>query len=686
MQTTSEMLHVALIGNPNSGKSTLFNALTGLKQRTGNFPGVTVEKLSGRARLSQGPGKPSQTVNFIDLPGTYSLFPKSPDEEESLLALLDTQQPDAPDLVLVVLDASNLDRSLLLATQVIDAELPTALVVNMMDLLDHSGYTLDLERMSQELKVPVFGLSAREKTGLHALRLFLASYHPSQSEITPYYRFLLEHNYHWLRGRLPASVLGKGPEADLNDPMGWQSRDSLERFRRIDALLKHCRSHHDPVKAFSLTAKIDDVVTHPVWGFLVFLGVLLLIFQAIFSWSAIPMDWIDSGFAELGSWLERTLPQGSFSDLIAKGVIPGLGGIFMFIPQIAILFAFIALLEDSGYMARVSFIMDRLLRRFGINGKSIIPLISGVACAVPAILSARTIKNTRERLLTIFITPLMSCSARLPVYTLLVAVAVPETESGMFNTRGLILLGLYMMGFLAALLTALLMKFWVKSRERSIFIMELPVYRMPQGRVVFSAMFEKVKVFVVDAGKIIVAISVVLWMLSSYSLPGRFEALEKHYQSEAVIQQLGAEQAKQTLESEKLRNSYAGILGRTIEPVIQPLGFDWKIGIALVTSLAAREVFVGTMATIYSAGDADEESVALRDIMRNDTWHGTPKPLFSFATSMALMVFYAFAMQCISTLAVVKRETGSWKWPLLQFFWFGALAWVSAFLVQIWLG
>lgn len=678
MAQTNDVLHVALVGNPNCGKSTLFNALTGLNQKTGNFPGVTVEKHSGKVRLNSGPGKPSRTVNFIDLPGTYSLFPKSPDEEETLLALLDRSQADAPDLVLLVVDASNLKRSLLLATQVIDTGIPVALALNMVDLLEDSGLSANHEALQEWLGVPVLPLSARGKTGLSKLRQYLAAAQPKAYTETAYVDNLLATTLPKLTKPAPAALLEKsrsGKEIDIR-------QDTLERYTRIEAGLNKVLVETKPLKALAVTHIIDRFLTHPVMGLLAFLGVMLLIFQAIFSWSEAPMNLIDGAFSKASDWLEQTLPPGAFSDLITQGIVPGLGGIVIFIPQIAILFGFIAILEDSGYMARVSFLLDKLLRPFGLNGKSVIPLISSVACAVPSIMSARTIKHSRERLLTIFITPLISCSARLPVYTLLIAIAVPESEGGTFNTRGLILMALYLLGFLAALLTALLMKFWMKTRERSMFIMEMPIYRLPQWRVVLFTMYDKAKVFVFDAGKIIVAISIVLWVLASYSLPGRFDKLEQHYSSAAVVEQLGEEEAATQLESEKLRNSFAGMLGRAIEPAIAPLGFDWKIGIALVTSFAAREVFVGTMATIYSAGDADETSVALREKMQRDTHHLTGRKLFDFPTSLGLMLFYAFAMQCMSTMAVVKRETGSWKWPLLQFVWFGALAWIAAFFAQ----
>jgi ferrous iron transport protein B len=677
----NDTLNVALVGNPNCGKSTLFNVLTGLNQKTGNFPGVTVEKRSGTFRIGGIQGKASRNINLIDLPGTYSLFPKSPDEYETYRAL--SNESDKPDLVLLVADASGLSRSLVLCTQVIDMGFPVVLCVNMIDLLEESGQTLNLERLKDELGVPVCALNARKGKGLQALKGILLDEHAKKMSSWTAPDWLVEKS----NSTPPfTECLSKANALDKSNNIDWvrfQSDDTTKRLNRIDALLQQARSKSEPLKAMVQTQKIDALLTHPLWGFIIFLGILLLIFQAIFSWSELPMDIIDQGFASASAWLGEQLPSGSFTSLLTQGVLPGLGGIIMFVPQIALLFGFIAILEDSGYMARVSFINDRVLRRFGINGKSIIPLISGVACAVPAILSARTIRNSRERLITIFITPLMSCSARIPVYTLLIAVAIPDTESGIINTRGLVLMGLYLIGLLAALFSALLMKYWVKTGERSIFIMEMPVYRMPQSRVVLRTMFDKVKVFVLEAGKIIVAISVVLWGLSSYGPSGEFEHIEAKYQQKISTGELNQEQASGLEAADKLRASYAGMIGRGIEPVIAPLGFDWKIGIALVTSFAAREVFVGTMASIYGVGSDDEQSSTLKERMQNDKIHASENKLFSFGTSLALMVFYAFAMQCMSTIAVVKRETGSWKWPAYQFIWFGFLAWMGAFLVHL---
>jgi ferrous iron transport protein B len=704
---TSSTRNVALVGNPNSGKSTLFNALTGLNQKTGNFPGVTVEKHTGKVRISGMANQPSQTINFIDLPGTYCLYPKSPDELETLVALIDRNSSDFPDLILMVADASNLNRSLLLCTQLIDLGIPMVLAVNMIDLLEDSGQELKLDVLSESLGIPVVSVNAREKKGIREIKSAILQggkmpkstwQIPQQREALvndlqqtfpnrkPFEAYLIGANQLMLEHRLPLSSTKEILAQHQVPPFQLQSEDSLIRYTEINRILDKAIGKLNPLKAFGITNRIDNVLTHPLWGFITFMVVLLMIFQAVFSWSELPMDLIDQGFILLSSWLTDSLPAGSFTDLLTQGILPGLGGILMFIPQIAILFGFIAILEDSGYMARVSFIMDRLLRRFGINGRSIIPLISGVACAVPAIMSARTIKNTRERLITIFITPLMSCSARLPVYTLLIAIAIPDEGSGFFNTRGLLLMALYLLGFVAALFSALLMKFWVKTKERSIFIMELPVYRMPQLSVMFYTMVDKVKVFVLDAGKIIIAISIVLWVLSSYGPGNRFAELEKQYSSPETIALMGEAVAAEKFESEKLRYSYAGYVGRAIEPAIEPLGFDWKIGIALVTSFAAREVFVGTMATIYGAGSADEDTSSLKMRMQQDVWDGTNNKIFTFATSFALILFYAFAMQCMSTLAVVKRETGSWKWPIIQFFWFGALAWLSAFAAQQFLG
>jgi ferrous iron transport protein B len=698
---SDQALNIALVGNPNSGKSTLFNALTGLNQKTGNFPGVTVEKHSGKVRIFNTRTNSRHTVNFIDLPGTYCLFPKSLDELETYKAITDKDNAEFPDKIIVVADASNLKRSLLLCLQVLDLGIPAVLAVNMIDLLERSNLKLDTVRLAAELGIPVIPVNARERKGLLELKQALfqeqvgagrmfeqpLQHYPAMieelksalGETHDYKAILTAANYDLLNDNKQLADLRALLARHGKSPYTLQSDESLRRYAMIETVLDNCINQVTITRALDFTMKLDAVFTHPFWGFMIFLSVLFLVFQSVFSWAELPMDIIDSGFLMFSETLSRQLPEGALNDLITQGVIPGLGGIFMFIPQIAILFAFIAMLEDSGYMARVSFIMDRLLRKFGINGRSVIPLISGVACAVPAIMSARTIKNRKERLLTIFVTPLMSCSARLPVYTLLIAIAIPDQQVGSMNLKGLIMMGLYLIGFVAALGTSWVMKWVLKSNERSYFIMELPVYRMPQFRVVVLTMLEKVKVFIKDAGKVIVAISILLWGLSSYGPGDRFENIEKKYADASLLEELGEEEIERRVSSEKLRNSYAGIMGKTLEPVIAPLGFDWKIGIALVTSFAAREVFVGTMATIYGAEGEDETGVTLKARMTNDKHDATGKPVFTLAASMALILFYAFAMQCMSTLAVVYRETRSWKWPLFQFIYMGALAWLAAF-------
>lgn len=695
-------LNVALVGNPNCGKSTLFNALTGLNQKTGNFPGVTVEKHSGKVRISTPGNKKSKTINLIDLPGTYSLFPKSRDEFETYKILTQKSNPEFPDKIVVVADASNLKRSFQLCLQVLNLKVPAILALNMIDILEHSNVKIETAKLSKRLGIPVTAINSRDKKGLSQLKQFiiddenyLGNDHFSNSytnetlikearaldpSLTSYETLLELVNIEWLSDKKKAEKLKAILDHAGTSPYELQKAESYHRFRQAEELIIDCISEERTTKALLNTLKLDAILTHKIWGFAIFLVILFFVFQAIFSWSELPMDWIDALFANTSTFLAERIPEGPLNDLLTEGIIPGLGGIFMFIPQIALLFAFITALEDSGYMARVSFIMDRLLKKFGINGKSVIPLISGVACAVPAIMAARTIKNWKERMITIFITPLMSCSARLPVYTLLIAIAVPDKSIGVFNIQGFILLGLYLIGFIAALGTALVLKWIVKSEERSYFIMELPVYRLPKINVIALTMLEKVKIFIRDAGKVIIAISIVLWALSSYGPSNRFETIEAKYTSEVVINELGREEAENQLSSEKLRNSYAGILGRTIEPVIAPLGFDWKIGIALITSFAAREVFVGTMATIYGAEGGSDNAESLQKQMLNDTHKSTGKPVFTAAAAIALILFYAFAMQCMSTLAVVYREMGGWKWPIIQLVYMTLLAWFSAFV------
>ena len=635
-----EKLRLILVGNPNSGKSTLFNNLTGLNQRIGNFPGVTVEKKVGQFRLDE-----HNKTEVVDLPGTYSLSPRSEDEQVTF-DYLNSQRDDANELIVVIADASHLKRNLLLVTQLIDAEQPAVLALNMMDVVQRNEQEIDIQLLEKELGVPVVPMNARLGKGMEKLRETILNY-----EYRPAKKFI--------------------ENADSKDGL----ENTKVRFEKIRKIVAKTISKNGESKTAKVTQKIDRVFTHSVWGFLIFLFILFLIFQAIFSWSTYPMDWIENGFLVFGSWLADVLPAGILNDLLVDGVLAGLGGIIIFIPQIALLFMFIAILEDTGYLSRVSYLTDTLLKRFGLNGRSIIPLLGGAACAVPAIMSARTISNKKERLLTIFVTPLISCSARIPVYTLLIALIIPaERQLWGFNLQGIVMMALYLLGFAAALLTALAMKYWVKSEEKSYFIMELPIYRKPRWKNVGMTILNKVKAFLFEAGKIIIAVSIVLWVLSSYGPADKMEQITKKYELN------DHNVSKDQIASEKLEASYAGHLGKMIEPAIKPLGFDWKIGIAIITSFAAREVFVGTMATLYSVGD-EENTASIKEKMARATHSSTGEKVYTKATGYSLLIFYAFALQCMATVAIVVKETGGWKWPILQLLYMGALAYISSFLV-----
>ncbi|MFN5224886.1 MAG: ferrous iron transport protein B, partial [Bacteroidota bacterium] len=696
-------IKVALAGNPNSGKSTLFNRLTGLSQKIANFPGVTVEKKSGSFEFG------GKTFELLDLPGTYSLYPKTPEEWITTAVLCDESDPSFPDLTLIVADSTNIKRSVFFATQVSDLGRPCILVLNMADMLDGRGEEIDVEAASKLLSIPVVLVNAIDGKGLDALKQLMAgTVHPAAAVFNPVpdsAKALVE----LIRNDLPnltdyaafQIIMDPGVKApvsentraridELRSAVGFsalkiQSSETLSRYEKVAVLVPQIVRKKNAVGSDyrKITSKLDDILIHPITGYLAFLSVMFVMFQAVFAWASPPMELIDSFFAWCGSQAEGALPAGVFRDLLVNGIIAGLGGVVIFIPQIALLFLFITILEDTGYMARVSFMLDKQLRRYGLNGRSVIPMISGVACAVPAILSARTIANRKERLITMFVTPLMSCSARLPVYTLLIALVIPDDRVfGFLNMQGLVLMGLYLIGFLAAILSAWAMKYLMKSQERSFFIMELPVYRLPRWRNVLQVILDKIRVFIFEAGKVIVAISIILWALASYGPGDKFAQIEK--QMEAV----GASDpnAYTVLASEKLKWSYAGRLGSAIEPVLEPLGFDWKIGIALVTSFAAREVFVGTMSTIYSVDGGEEDVMTIREKMRAEINPSNGKPRYDLPTGIGLMLFYAFALQCMSTLAVMKRETGGWKWPLMQFAYMGFLAYFSALLVHLTMG
>jgi len=695
--TFSQKIKVALVGNPNSGKTTLFNALTGLNQKVANFPGITVDKKVGACQISQLASKNKVDTEFIDLPGTYSLYPKSVDESVSFKILCDSKNEHHPNINIIIADASNLKRSLCLATQVIDLNTPCILALSMTDLTTADGVEIDIELLSEKLGIPVVPINARKKMGIGNLKqeiiqvindfkapnnfVDIKNLAPElidtiQNEFTvnsDYNAFQIACNYKAITGfsdteKARFEKLTK--ELNFN-PKRSQATETVRRYKAIDKLIELCVKYPEFSKNNSLTQKLDNILTHPVLGFGIFLSVLFLIFQAVFSWSEYPMELIDNGFAQLSQFVGNTLPEGVLNSLIIDGIIAGLGGIVIFIPQIAFLFAFIAILEDTGYMSRVSFITDRLLRGFGLSGRSIIPLLSGAACAIPAVMSARTIPNWKERIITIMVVPLMSCAARLPVYTLLLSMMIPAEQKWLiFNLQGLTMMGFYLIGFVSAISIAWVMKYILKSKERGYFVMEMPTYKVPDWKTVGLTIFEKVKVFLIDAGKIIVAISIILWGLSSYGPSDTFQKIEEKYQY--------AEDAEVQIASEKLEASYAGIIGKSIEPVIRPLGFDWRIGISLITSFAAREVFVGTMSTIYSVGDADNTK-SIREKLMSHKNPKTGEAFFTPAVALSLMLFYAFAMQCMSTLAIVFRETNSWKWPVIQFIYMSLLAYLASF-------
>jgi len=692
---------IALVGNPNSGKSSLFNTLTGLNQKVGNFPGVTVDKKTGSCRVSD-----SLTAHVIDLPGTYSLYPKSADEQVTYEVLLNAHNADRPDLIVVIADASNLKRNLLFCSQIMDLQLPVVIALTMNDIARRKGITIDVDGLERMMGVPVVAINPRKNKGIAQLKRTIADAYvypqharkpfidtPSLTggwidEIqqisgtgSAYQALHVACNYLEL-GYLHAAQ--RIQIAALLDIHGFhkakvQAEEIMQRYRRIATIMQQCVVEESPLKKTIVSERIDKVLLHPVYGNVILLVVLFLLFQSIFWLAEYPMSWVEQGFSFLSGWLNDMLPGTFLKDLLINGVLAGVSGIAVFIPQIMILFGFITILEDSGYMARISFLTDRLMRSVGLNGRSVMPLISGMACAVPAIMATRTIQNRKERLITIMVTPLMSCSARLPVYTILIGLVVPDKGFWIFNLQGLVLMGLYLLGFFMALIVARVLNFIVKVKDKTFFLMELPVYRAPRWKNVGITMVEKAKVFVADAGKVIMVISLVLWILASFGPPARMNEVDTRYATAIQQHPEQAAQLERSKQSARLEHSFAGMMGHAIEPVIRPLGYDWKIGIALVTSFAAREVFVGTMATLYSVGD-DEADLTLREKMRQaKRQDGTP--VYTTATGLSLLIFYVFAMQCMSTLAVVKRETSNWQYPLIQFLYMFALAYAGAWVV-----
>ena len=688
----STALNVALLGNPNTGKTSVFNRLTGLTQKVGNYPGITVEKKEGVCKLNR-----TTKAHLLDLPGTYSLNASSMDESVVIELLLNKNSKDFPDVAVVVTDVENLKRNLLLFTQVKDLEIPTLLVINMSDQMKRKGISLDIEALEKQLDTKIALISTRENEGVEELKTLILNYRQLSTQHSISLTSIDEEYFKNLEKAFPNQSLyklwlvitqdvnfAKIDRKRVSDATNFktqsesylkrlQQKETVKRYQFINSVLKTTLVI-DRASATDLRSRLDRVLIHKFWGYVIFFVILMTIFQSIFDWSSIPQDFIDTTFATLSELVKTKLPQGVFTSLLAEGIIPGLGGIVIFIPQIAFLFLFISVLEETGYMSRVVFLMDRGLRRIGLSGKSVIPLISGTACAIPAVMATRNIESWKERLITILVTPFTTCSARLPVYAILIALVIPEGSFLGMNYKGLTLMGLYLVGFGMALLSAWILSKTLKINSKSYFVVEMPNYKLPLLKNVGITVWEKTRTFVTEAGKIILAISILLWILASYG-PGNdcsnaAEILETQYP------ELSGEVLENKINAYKLEHSFIGILGKAIEPAITPLGYDWKIGIALISSFAAREVFVGTLATIYSVENDAEETIKNRmasEVLPNG------QPLFNLASGISLMLFYAFAMQCMSTLAIVKKETNTWKWPMVQLFGMTLLAYVVAF-------
>ncbi len=643
-------MKIALFGNPNTGKSSVFNLLTGLRQHIGNFAGITVEKKSGSFQIN------NQQHKLIDFPGVYSIYPRSKDEEVVYKVVSNPKHPDFPDLAMIVVDSSNLERNLLLFTQIYDLKIPIVLVLNMWDLAQKRGINIDIEK--------------------------LQSYFPSISIVTTNARIGFG------KDRLIDSIKNHQLIATSNlvvedfklcelENKKKQEEETQFRYQFLRKIISDIESV-EKTKTDTLSRKIDKILIHPIFGYLIFSAVLFVIFQFIFSFASIPMDFIDAQTTNFSNFVANQLPNGLLNDLICQGVIPGIGGVIIFVPQIALLFLFISILEESGYLSRVVFIMDRLMRPFGLNGKSVVPLISSVACAIPGVMATRTIADWKERLITILVAPLMSCSARIPVYTLLIALVIPkQTVLGIFNLQGIVLFGLYFLGLISALFIAIILNLLIKKKEKGFLLLELPSYKMPRWPNVGINVLEKVKIFVIDAGKIILSISIILWALATFGPSGKMENAEKYVRANPSFTQLPDEEQNQKVASARLESSYIGIFGKAIEPAIRPLGYDWKIGISLITSFAAREVFVGSLATIYAVQEDGNENLRLIDRLKAEK-NDKNEPIFTLASGVSLMIFYVFAMQCMATLAVVRRETNSWEWPLIQVAFMGFMAYFGA--------
>jgi ferrous iron transport protein B len=691
------------VGNPNSGKSSIFNALTGLHQQVGNFPGVTVDKKTGRLQLPD-----ATNTTLIDLPGTYSLYPRRADEWVAYKVLMGTDESVTTDAVLLVADASNLKRNLLFCSQIIDLQIPVVMALTMNDIASSKGIKIDIAGLEKELGIPIVAVNPRKNKGITELKKALQQLTLNTSagndkkfidvkklaptaidgvhQIVPGLsdygatHYLINHESFPLAKETHTQI-DELVTAHQFNPTKTQAEEILQRYSQIREVMRKYVVEPGPLEKKIFSDKLDNILLHRVWGYVILLAVLFILFQSVYWLASFPMDGIEWAFAKGGSSLSAWLPEAWWSNLIINGLVAGLSGILVFVPQIMILFGLITMLEDSGYMARISFLSDRLMRKVGLNGKSVMPMVSGFACAVPAIMSARNIENRKERLLTILVTPLMSCSARLPVFTILISLVIDnDYYFGFLSLQGLVMMGLYLLGIVMAMLVSYVLKWFITIQEKSFFILELPMYRAPRWKNVGVTMIEKAKIFVTDAGKVIMIISLLLWFLSSYGPGNQIEKTTQKYAALEQVLPVKKDSLQKEYAAEKLQHSYAGILGKAIEPAIAPLGYDWKIGIALITSFAAREVFVGTMATLYSVEDSEDSSLRQKLAAAK---HPDGTKVYTLAAGLSLMIFYLLAMQCMSTLAVVKRETKSWKWPAFQLVYMTALAYGMSWLTYV---
>lgn len=687
-------MKLALVGNPNCGKSSIFNQLTGLNQKVSNFPGVTVDKKKGEFKTLKG-----EVIEVIDLPGTYSIFPTSHDEKVVTNILSNPQHKDFPDSIIYVTDITKLDKQLLLFTQILELKLPTVLVLNMIDLAEKENIKYDYTKIENYFGVKVIPISSKYSKNIEDLKLEIDSLIQSNSNPTKSFYQLStkdqllidefsqnlnsENKYiQFVKLNLSDNLI---TDENLKKKISIRKKelnysaiksqiddtniryDSFERCIKESKLFEKTYTHR-------ITEKFDKILTHPVLGPLIFIILMIILFQSIFTIAEYPKSWIDLTISTLNGFLSNQLPDNWIKSLIIDGIISGIGGIIVFVPQIAILFLFLTILEESGYMARVVFMFDQIMQLFGLNGRSMVTFISSGACAIPAIMSTRTIENKKERLLTILVSPFISCSARIPVYTVLVSFIVPDDMYYYgLNAQGLVFAGLYFTGIFITMFSAFILKFFIKSSEQSMLVLELPNYKFPLIKTILLTLKEKVWSFVWNAGKIIFVISLILWGLTN------FGPVDDMKRAEVVTFADSTLDKESIIASQKLEASFAGQAGKILEPVIAPLGFDWKIGIAIISSFAAREVFVGTMATIYSVGNVDDEATLKSKMQAELKSDGSPR--YDLATSLSLVLFFVLAMQCMSTFAIVRKETNSWKWPIFQFLFMGITAYLVSFIV-----